>query len=35
MNAIEIDRDACSGCQTCYEACFVDVYRWDADASQP
>ena len=35
MNAIEIDRDRCSGCQTCYDACFVDVYRWDTEADQP
>ena len=35
MNAIEIDFDACSGCRTCYEACFVDVYRWDAEQDKP
>ena len=35
MNAIEIDRDRCTGCQTCYEACFVDVFRWDAGADKP
>jgi NAD-dependent dihydropyrimidine dehydrogenase PreA subunit len=35
MNAIEIDRDCCTGCQICYDACFVDVYRWDAEASRP
>jgi NAD-dependent dihydropyrimidine dehydrogenase PreA subunit len=35
MNRIEIDRDCCTGCQTCYDACFVDVYRWDAEADQP
>jgi NAD-dependent dihydropyrimidine dehydrogenase PreA subunit len=35
MNVIQIDRDRCSGCQTCYDACFVDVYRWDAAADQP
>ena len=35
MNRIEIDRGACTSCQTCYDACFVDVYRWDAAADQP
>ena len=32
MNRIEIDRDACTSCQTCYDACFVDVYRWDDES---
>ncbi len=35
MNAIQIDFDACTGCQTCYEACFMDVFRWDAAAEKP
>ena len=35
MNRIEIDRDSCSGCQTCFDSCFVDVYRWDDEAEQP
>ena len=35
MNSIEIDRDACTACQTCYDACFVDVYRWDEKDDQP
>jgi NAD-dependent dihydropyrimidine dehydrogenase PreA subunit len=35
MNRIEIDRDACTACGTCYDACFVDVYRWDEESDQP
>jgi NAD-dependent dihydropyrimidine dehydrogenase PreA subunit len=35
LNTIAIDRDACTGCQTCFEACFVDVFRWDAGEEQP
>jgi NAD-dependent dihydropyrimidine dehydrogenase PreA subunit len=35
MNLIEIDLDACTACQTCYDACFVDVYRWDAENDEP
>jgi NAD-dependent dihydropyrimidine dehydrogenase PreA subunit len=35
MNAIKIDRDRCTGCQTCYDACFVDVFRWDKENDQP
>ena len=35
MNAINIDREVCTGCQTCFEACFVDVFRWDADEARP
>jgi Fe-S-cluster-containing dehydrogenase component len=25
MNSIDVDLDACNGCQICYKACFVDV----------
>jgi len=32
---IEIDREECTGCQTCVDACFVDVMRWDDDEDQP
>ena len=35
MNSVEIDFDACSGCKTCYLACFADVIRWDAEAKRP
>jgi NAD-dependent dihydropyrimidine dehydrogenase PreA subunit len=35
MNDIRIDFEACSGCKTCYQACFVDVYRWDEVQKRP
>ena len=35
MNAVIIDFDACSGCKTCYLACFADVIRWDAATKHP
>ena len=35
MNSVEIDFDACTGCKTCYLACFADVIRWDAEAKRP
>ena len=35
MNAVVIDFEACSGCKTCYLACFADVIRWDAEAKRP
>ena len=35
MNEVAIDLDACTGCQTCYDACFMDVFRWDGDDDHP
>lgn len=32
---IEIDKDACTSCKTCMDACFVDVFRWDAAEERP
>jgi len=32
---IEIDFEACSGCKTCMNACFVDVIRWDKEEKKP
>lgn len=32
---IEIDRDMCNSCKTCVDACFVDVFRWDAKEEKP
>jgi NAD-dependent dihydropyrimidine dehydrogenase PreA subunit len=29
MHTINIDVEKCIGCKKCYEACFVDVIRWD------
>lgn len=34
-NKIEFDASLCIGCQQCYQACFVDVIRWDAEARRP
>ncbi len=35
MNTIAIDRTPAPACQTCYEACFMDVFRWDDAEEQP
>jgi NAD-dependent dihydropyrimidine dehydrogenase PreA subunit len=32
---IEIDRELCTGCKTCVDACFVDVFRWDEEGQKP
>jgi len=32
---IEIDKDMCNSCKTCVDACFVDVFRWDAKEERP
>ena len=29
IKEIIIDMDACKGCKSCMNACFVDVIRWD------
>ncbi|MBP1750867.1 MAG: hypothetical protein H6Q52_3406, partial [Deltaproteobacteria bacterium] len=31
MNTIKIDMDVCSGCKACYDACFVNVFRWNEE----
>ncbi len=35
VEKIKIDPDACTGCKTCVNACFVDVLRWDDQAEKP
>ncbi len=35
MNRITVDPAACTGCKTCYKACFIDVIRWDAEHNLP
>ncbi len=35
MNRIIIDYKKCCGCKTCYQACFIDVYRWNEEAGRP
>ena len=32
---INIDYDMCNGCRTCYDSCYVDVYRWDDQNRRP
>lgn len=32
---VEINLDACTGCGTCSEACFIDVIRWDDAEGKP
>ena len=34
-HVIKIDLDLCKSCKKCYNACFVDVIRWDAKAKKP
>jgi NAD-dependent dihydropyrimidine dehydrogenase PreA subunit len=29
MHTITIDLEKCTGCKKCYQACFVDVIRFD------
>jgi len=33
--SIEINEEECNGCKTCFEACFVDVMRWDDAGGKP
>ena len=35
MHKINVDYDKCESCMSCYEACFVDVIRWDEEANKP
>ncbi len=35
IKKIEIDKDMCNSCKTCVDACFMDVYRWDAKEERP
>lgn len=35
MNRIVVDTEVCTGCKTCYKACFIDVIRWDEEKNLP
>jgi NAD-dependent dihydropyrimidine dehydrogenase PreA subunit len=35
MNEVHVDQEKCTGCKTCYLACFADVIRWDEGAKRP
>ena len=35
MYTIKVDNDKCTGCKTCYKACWIDVIRWDEAAKRP
>ena len=35
MNTVKIDRDLCTSCGTCFDACFVNVFRWDDAEDAP
>lgn len=35
MNTLTIDDARCIGCGSCFKACFVDVFRWDAVRDRP
>jgi NAD-dependent dihydropyrimidine dehydrogenase PreA subunit len=32
---IQINRDLCTSCKRCFDACFVDVFRWDSQDDRP
>jgi NAD-dependent dihydropyrimidine dehydrogenase PreA subunit len=31
----DIDKESCTGCKTCFDSCFVDVFRWDNEEKRP
>ena len=35
VKKIELDKDICTSCKTCFDACFLDVYRWDDAEESP
>jgi NAD-dependent dihydropyrimidine dehydrogenase PreA subunit len=35
MHTIRIDLEKCIGCKKCYQACHVDVIRFDEKAKKP
>lgn len=35
MKKFIIDETVCIGCKTCFNSCFVDVYRWDEEKKRP
>jgi NAD-dependent dihydropyrimidine dehydrogenase PreA subunit len=35
MNKIILNKTLCTGCKTCFRACFIDVIRWDEERRQP
>ena len=35
VKKIELDKDNCTSCKMCFDACFLDVYRWDDAEESP
>ena len=35
MNTIIVNNELCTGCKTCFKACFIDVIKWDDKAKKP
>ena len=35
VNNIIVNKELCSGCKTCFKACFIDVIKWDTAAKKP
>lgn len=35
MNTININMEECNGCKTCYDVCFVNVFRWNGEDDKP
>ena len=33
--SFDINKESCTGCKTCFESCFVDVFRWDNEENRP
>lgn len=35
MNTIKFDTSVCTSCKLCFQACWLDVIRWDEDEDRP
>lgn len=35
MNVITYEAELCTGCGSCYSACWIDVIRWDKEGNHP
>jgi Fe-S-cluster-containing hydrogenase component 2 len=32
---IIVNSELCNGCKVCFQACFIDVIKWDEEAKKP
>jgi NAD-dependent dihydropyrimidine dehydrogenase PreA subunit len=35
VNNIIVNEELCSGCKTCFKACFIDIIKWDRATKKP